>query len=630
MKESTRTIAFLGAAVVSVGLAFAFKPSTPKAPSEFAEVGGAFYPEFDALQAKSLKVVSFNESTATSKTFEVEFKEGLWRIPSHHNYPADAKDRLAKTAASVVAIRKDEFRSSSNEDHEELGVIDPLESDATKLKGRGQRLTLKDEQGKVLADYIIGKQVKNRSGFYYVRNPEQKTVYVSKLNVDLSTKFSDWIETNLLNLGTGQLREIAINKYSIDQEKGTITDTDVSELSREKSGDPWKLKGLSDDKEELNTSDINTMISTLEDLRIVGVRPKPAALSRDLKQDEGIKIDTPTMVDLQSRGFYFARGGQLVSQEGEVLATTDNGVTYVLRFGEVFAGTESEAETGIGSSKPEEEGKESEKQAGETEKQAEKAEGTDGKSEEKKTSLTENRYVFISAAFDESKLGAKPEKPTAPPEPPKDEKKPEETKPDGEKKEGAEGEQKPAEGPAAPDKPAEPNYEDLKQKYDADLAKYETDLADFDKRKKEGEERAGELNRRFADWFYVISSESFNKLRLSRSALVKEKTAAAPSAQTPGTPPSVTPENPVPVNPAPANPAGEKPADEKPATEPPVEEPKGEEPKAEEPKPEEPKPEEKPADEKPAAEGAGEEKPPETKPEEKPATETTPPAEEKK
>lgn len=604
MKETTRTLVFLGVAVVSVGMAFALKPSTPKPPSEFADVGERFYEEFDALQAKSLKVVNFDEATATSRTFEVDFKDGLWRIPSHHNYPADAQDRLAKTAASVIGIRKDEFRSSSKEDHEELGVVDPLEDDSTKLKGRGQRLTLKDEKGNILADYIIGKQVKNRPGYYYIRKPDQKTVYVAKLNVDLSTKFGDWIETNLLNLGSGQLRDIVVNKYSIDPEKQAITNTEVSELSREKSGDPWKLKGLSDDKEELNTADVNTMVSTLEDLRIVGVRPKPAGLSRDLKQDEGIKIDTITMLDLQGRGFYFARGGQLVSQEGEVLATTDNGVTYILRFGEVFAGTESEAETGIGSGK---EAAEEKKEDGEKteEKPAEESKADD--KGDKKTSLTENRYVFISASFDESKLGPKPEKPTAPAEPATEEKK------DGEKKEGEQAaEEKPAEGEAKPDaektegeeKPAEPSYEELKKKYEEDLAKYETDIADFDKRKKEGEERAAELNRRFADWFYVISADSFNKLRLSRSALVKEKVATTPSEQTPGAPPTVTPE--------------EKPAEgEKPAEEPVTEE-----------KPSEEKPSEvTPTEEKPVEEP----QPSEVKPEEsKPAEEkTSPPAEEK-
>ena len=38
-----------------------------------------------------------------------------------------------------------------------------------------------------------------------------------------------------------------------------------------------------------------------------------------------------------------------------------------------------------------------------------------------------------------------------------------------------------------------------------------------------GEERLVELNARFGPWYYVISSESFEKLRLTREDVTKEK-----------------------------------------------------------------------------------------------------------
>ena len=39
------------------------------------------------------------------------------------------------------------------------------------------------------------------------------------------------------------------------------------------------------------------------------------------------------------------------------------------------------------------------------------------------------------------------------------------------------------------------------------------------------EQRANELRDRFASWYYVISSASFDKVRLSRNDLVKDKPA---------------------------------------------------------------------------------------------------------
>ena len=56
------------------------------------------------------------------------FKDKQWVIPSHYNYPADAKDRLSKTAAAIIDLTKDTVRSNSNEDQEPMGVIDPLDA----------------------------------------------------------------------------------------------------------------------------------------------------------------------------------------------------------------------------------------------------------------------------------------------------------------------------------------------------------------------------------------------------------------------------------------------------------------------------------------------------------------------
>ncbi len=58
-------------------------------------------------------------------------------IPSHYDYPADAKDRLAKTASSVMDLNKDTIRSDRVEDQEEMGVVDPLDNKVTSLKVKG-------------------------------------------------------------------------------------------------------------------------------------------------------------------------------------------------------------------------------------------------------------------------------------------------------------------------------------------------------------------------------------------------------------------------------------------------------------------------------------------------------------
>ena len=671
---------------MSVVLAAFFAPTNPKAPDEFADVGRPFYADFEATDAKSLTVVSYNEDSTRSKVFNVEEKNGKWFIGSHRNYPADGKDRLAKTAASVIGIKKEQFATKDPEQYVAMQVVDPLDEDSKKLKGRGQRVTLKDASGKVLVDYIIGKRVPNRDSYYYVRNPGEKSVYMAKLTIDLSTKFADWIEADLLQLQGENLSEIVINKYSIDKKKGKLVGQEANILRRPKPADPWTLDGLKEATEEVNQDEVKTMTTALADLKIMGVREKPEGLSADLKSDKGIALDIVAQNDLASKGFYFQPSGELICNEGEMTPITDGGVAYTLRFGELFIGSELEMETGL---------------EADQRKQNEK-EGKKDKAEEKGS--TKSRYVFITAHFDPTALGPKPEAPGTAKKPvkkpaakseeekpaeekapeekpaeekttekketdekaaeekpseekpkeeqpaekkPAEEKKPEEDKPEAkaedpakkgdcqdeaekpaeEKKEGKPAaeekpEAKPEEAvkkePAADAKPAAAKQETApaagpkgptpEEQAKADLIaatkKYEDDLKAYNEKVAKGQKKVKELNERFADWYYVISDENFQKLRLSRASLVKEKTKpeAKPGEAAPGEPKTdeAKPE--------------EKP-EEKPKAETP-EEPKAEEkkPEAEKPAEDKPKEEKSEEDKKPVEEKPDSEKPEEKKP----------------
>ena len=586
--ESSRTVTFAVTAAISLAVAFFFAPSRPKPPSDFVEVGKAFYDDFEAVAAKSLSVVSYNADSTKSKVFSVEQKNGQWVISSHRDYPADGKDRLAKTAASIIGIKREQFWTRDPEQYEALQVVDPEDPDTKKIKGRGQRITLKDGAGKVLADYIIGKQVAKRDGYYYLRRPDEKAVYIAKLEIDLSTKFSDWIEADLLQLAGENVQEIIVNKYSVDERKGRLVGREISELTREKSADPWKLKGLDDTKEEVDQEAVNNMSRALDDLQIVGVRAKPEGLSADLKSEAGIKLDIVAIEDLHSKGYFLGQDGELISNEGEIVVVTDAGADYVMRFGEVFSGDELEVETGI----------EADKKA--REKKADDPKTEAKKDDEKKSG--QNRYMFITVHFDEKAIGKKPTKPT-PPEPAK-----------------VDGEQKPAEDPAAAtkkegdgDKKAEeskteaPKTEDkakvdekAKADYEAALKKYETDLKTYNDKIEAGKKKVKELNDRFADWYYVISNENFQKLRLSRSSLVKAKPAPMPTETKPeaGAPEEKKPTEAKPEEKAATdNPpeSSEKPAE--PKTE--DKKPEGDMPKADQPEPPA-KPDEKPEAETPA------------------------------
>lgn len=358
-------------ALGSLALAISMRPVEVQAVA-FEDTGTPLFPNFsDPAQATSLEVTGWDEAGARVTSFKVEQKAGRWVIPSHNDYPADGTERMGKAAASFIDVKKDVLRSDRTEDHAQFGVEDPSDPNA---KGRGQRITIKDQAGTVLVDVILGKKLDDKEGFRYVRLPDQKRVYASKIEVDISTNFTDWIEKDLLKIEQDKIVAFLSDAYKVDEAQGKVTNRDPLLIERRpdpsKPDDPegtWVLgegsTGVAG--KELDSFKIRQILSGVDRLQIVGVRPRPEQL---------------TLQALQSKGFFVTPDGKrLFGNEGEVKAISEDGVVYTLYFGEITL--ESGLALTAGAEDPN--------------KPADKpAEG-----EEKKDA---NRYMFVDVAYDQT------------------------------------------------------------------------------------------------------------------------------------------------------------------------------------------------------------------------------------
>ena len=187
--------------------------------------------------------------------------------------------------------------------------------------------------------------------------------------------------------------------------------------------------------QEVDIVQVNLLVGAVIDLEINGVRPKPAGMTGNLRDAamEG-RITQADLRTLVSRGFFPTPEGGLLSNEGELLVRTTDGLLYTLRFGEVVYGRGDAVAVGTETS------------------------------DEAQTGSGENRYVFITAEFD----------PSAVPEPPVS---------------------------------------------DADAhAAWET-------RVRESQERADRLAARFADWYYVVAADSYDRIHRPRGEFMKDRDA---------------------------------------------------------------------------------------------------------
>lgn len=431
MNELNKTATFIGIALVLGVVAFASAPRRA-APDLFFDVGEPFFAGFtDPEAAATLEVMEFDEETAAATPFQVTNQGGLWTIPSHHGYQADGAERLAGIAADVISLVKEDFRSDNVADHEALGVIDPSDLTTSSLVGRGTRITMRDANTEILADLIVGNRVPNRPGLRFVRIPEQKRVYTARFEANVSTRFEDWIERNLLEVERDQVDHLVLNDYTVDERTRRATAPD--EFVLDKVDDTtWNGSGVPADQ-EVDYVEVNRLVGAVIGLRIAGVRPKPDGVTGNLRDAAMAgRISQADVIDLVNKGFYPTAEGGLLSNEGELLVRTTEGVLYTLRFGEIVYGRGDAILLG------------------------------NDESDDEETGPGENRYVFITAEFDE---GALPE----------------------------------------PDSS------------DADAH------ASWERRVAEGREKAGRLAARFARWYYVVAASSYDRIHKPREDFLKDR-----------------------------------------------------------------------------------------------------------
>ncbi len=546
MSEMAKTMMFVGAAVLALVAGFATRPGYEDFDVQ-AEVGKLLN-QFEVEEAKRLKLVTFDKETATSQEFEVAEEDGLWTIPSKQDYPADAVKQMAAAATGMIDREILRVAAESADQHAELGLVDPTSSNlSTSSKGVGTRVTMTDNDGNALADMIIGNKVLDEEDQYYVRNADQDYAYVINFDPEpLATQFEEWIEKDLLKLNAMDIRRLHIKDYSAELMltlQGMAINWDrrgEMELAFDATENKWmpvKLQTFDpdqksmveaplDENEELDEDKLRELRNGLDDLTIVDVERKPKGLSSDLKAGSDFLGNREAQNSLVQRGFapvpvQGTDETEILSSEGEIICTMDDGVEYILRFGNLKLATDGESTESTG-----------------TDPDAESDDGI-------------HRYLFVMARYNDGIL----EQPAIQdlPEIPEPSESPSEAaeNSDQEQSEQEDAQQdadtasSDAEEPedteatdsedAAEDseaedaseaEPQDDNRKQLIAAREAIEAENERLQAEYQEKVDEAQQRVQQLNERFGDWYYVIDNKVYKKIHLSRDDIVKEKDEA--------------------------------------------------------------------------------------------------------
>jgi hypothetical protein len=496
---TTITGVFALVAVALATTAYFTQPAASPRQAGAEEVGARFFPELTLEAVKGLEVTDYDPKAATNETFRVEYEKGGWVLPLKDGYPADAKDAVAKATAWLTSVSRDVMLTADKGQHKELGVLNPADEKGS--DGVGILFRALDENKNVIAELVVGKEVEGKSEWRYVREPKSDAVYRAEVgDFSVSTRFSDWIEKDLLELSDSTRttsdstdadrakfkKTVALvqwTDFNIDQQSLKVVGK-KSETLKFTGGSEWspqaELEGLAAGR-ETNQDKVRDLNDALRNLQIVEVLSKPAGLGPDLKlvrRTGRVTVADKQVLDkLMESGFIPIDGQDVAPVGGELRVETKEGIVYRLRFGEL-AMLSKEGKI-IGNAKAP------------TADKKDKGKNDPGETK----SQEEVRFVLIAAEFDASKFPpiADPPAPEIPAAKP------------GEKTD-----------PAQAKKQAEELHQFQKAQTEQARKKREKDIEN-------GKLRAKELTDRYDRWYYLVSNDAYKKMKIDKAAFSKVK-----------------------------------------------------------------------------------------------------------
>jgi hypothetical protein len=490
MNENTKTISFLS--VAGLLLAIGVWISLPSRPgSEIDEIGQKFFPDFNALIGDQNKVEAIagaeiaevSAETSVPRSIKVQRIDGAWRInPVKQGYPDMSVGRLADVVKSLRDLKKLDISSTSQADHRRYGVVDPTDLESLKAgaDGVGKLVTIQDAAGSALVKLIVGRKDEKKPSLSFVREPGKDVVYLTEIDPSpLSTRFEDWVQLDLLDEASGDMRAVGISDHAVDAEmvrqvqgifefEGKVakaTFKSEAELKKDE-GDQWSIARFETfnqaekkfspwkpaDDEVIDTAKLASLQGALGRIKVVDAVKKSPLLAQDLAGETNfltnpksdVRRSRESIFDLQRHGFKperKAEGSQeyvLVNHEGDMKAGFADGVEFMLRFGDI---------TGRGQADPA--------------KGDEGAKAADGKPADgaaaggaAESTTAPGRFLMVTAAFNPN-LVPKPRLQVLPPEDSATTPASEEKKPEGKKTEENTPAEKKSEGDAAVLKDAE-------------------------------------------------------------------------------------------------------------------------------------------------------------------------------
>lgn len=351
MKSAFTTTIIMGIiAAVAAALAAASYP-WPEAVTQNAQVSKPLFENYETSSVRGIEVVAYDNERSDIERLRLKRSGQNWIVPQKSNFDVTGNQRVLKVTRALNDRTVLEVNSDSQTDHVNFGVVDPSDVGVNAARSRlGTKLVLSDRDQKTIAQIIVGDQVKNSPGKYYVRVPGKPTIYAIEFDKAMLTpEFAQWIDPNLLKLPADASSGLAVvgfelNRHRFDQEseKNEPLYSASFEINDQQSLEVTNLsfKGQASEEGDLASALPNgfteSTVRALFGLRPTDVEKQSKLVIEFLSQSQK-GSDEKVIAQLADRGFgylgYENGGHQFSGNNGEISVLRSDGVKLRLIIG---------------------------------------------------------------------------------------------------------------------------------------------------------------------------------------------------------------------------------------------------------------------------------------------------------
>ena len=325
----------------------------PEAVTQNAQVGKPLLENYETSAVRGIEVIAYDSDRSEVQRIRLKRSGQNWVIPQKSGFDVTGDQRVLEVTRALNDRTVLEVNSDSQTDHVNFGVVDPSDVGVTTARSRlGTKLVLSDRDKKTIAHIIVGDQVKNSPGKYYVRVPGKPTIYTMEFEKRiLAADFAQWVDSNLLELPMDASEGLAVAGFTVNHHRTDPTTEKEEQLYQAtyKINDQQSLKvvAFSINGKESNLDILTnklpkgfteSIVRSLFGLRPTDVEKQNKAAIEFLRQPQ-TQVDEKTISQFAERGFIYAGfengGHRFTGTNGELSILRSDGVRFTLAIGEL-------------------------------------------------------------------------------------------------------------------------------------------------------------------------------------------------------------------------------------------------------------------------------------------------------